>query len=327
MDLLIANTLDLDATSMGQSSEVSLSSFDSIDLLDAVSAIEGHFNIEFSRPDLARIACREDLYNLVYRKYVLETLQVDSARLTDTALVIPVYNHAAGLGPVLEQALRLKVPIIVVDDGSTDPSAEIAKRYPEVTLLRHPQNLGKGAALRTGLAAASRIARWAVTIDADGQHEPLEVPHLLAAVSPDTRAIAVGMRLGMDHNHVPWTSRIGRSFSNFWVWLAGGPRLSDTQSGFRAYPLPEALELGALGDRFQYEVELLVLAGWHRLPVVSAAVSVNYRPGKLRVSHFRPWVDFLRNSALFSKLIAKRILIPRFLRIRRPRNMSAIAED
>lgn len=322
LDLLISESLDLDPKAVGQTSSVDLGNFDSIDLLDAVSSVEDRFEIEFSRKELARIECREDLYNLVYRKAVVEREPIDHTRLTDVAVVIPVYNHAAGLGPVLEQAQLLKVPIFVVDDGSTDPSAEVAARFEGVTLLRHPENRGKGAALRTGLEAAGRVARLAVTIDADGQHEPLETTLLLAAIPPGSRAIVVGQREGMSEGHVPWTSRMGRSFSNFWVWLAGGPLLADTQSGFRLYPLPEALELGARCDRFQFEVESLVLAEWHRVPVVGAPVSVNYRPGKHRISHFRPLVDFLRNATLFTKLIALRWLVPRSIRTRKLRGRS-----
>jgi hypothetical protein len=106
---------------------------------------------------------------------------------------------------------------------------------------------------------------------------------------------------------VPWTSRFGRKFSNFWVRCAGGPALSDTQSGMRIYPLPEAARLEVRARRFQFEVEILVKAGWAGIPVVEAPVGVSYRPGMERISHFRPFVDFCRNSAAFSRLICQRI--------------------
>jgi hypothetical protein len=106
---------------------------------------------------------------------------------------------------------------------------------------------------------------------------------------------------------VPWTSRFGRGFSNFWVRCAGGPRLADTQSGFRLYPLPETLQLDVRARRYQFEVEVLVKARWQGLAFCETPVGVTYQPKGGRVSHFRPFVDFCRNSATFSRLITQRI--------------------
>jgi hypothetical protein len=111
---------------------------------------------------------------------------------------------------------------------------------------------------------------------------------------------------------VPWTSRFGREFSNFWVRMSGGPSVADSQSGFRAYPLPECLHLDVRARRFQFEVEILVKASWSRLPVVEVPVRVSYTPGSHRISHFHPFYDFLRNTGLFSRLITYRILTLRF---------------
>ncbi len=107
--------------------------------------------------------------------------------------------------------------------------------------------------------------------------------------------------------HVPWTSRFGRKFSNFWVWLSGGPALLDSQSGMRIYPLPQALYLGTKARRFQFEVEILVRAKRNGVPVIEVPVRVNYNPTGSRISHFRPFVDFLRNSSTFTRLIFNRI--------------------
>jgi len=115
---------------------------------------------------------------------------------------------------------------------------------------------------------------------------------------------------------VPWTSRFGRHFSNFWVGCSGGPKVKDSQSGMRLYPLPEAMHLKVRARRFQFEVEILVKASWRGIPVLEAPVRVIYQPGEQRISQFRPFVDFLRNSSTFSRLIFLRILIPPFLRKR-----------
>ena len=107
------------------------------------------------------------------------------------------------------------------------------------------------------------------------------------------RVIVVGNRQGMAGENVPWTSRFGRGFSNFWVWAAGGPWIADSQSGFRLYPLPEALQLGVRARRYQFEVEILVRARRSGIATVEVPVSVVYQPKGVRVSHFRPWRDFL----------------------------------
>lgn len=112
----------------------------------------------------------------------------------------------------------------------------------------------------------------------------------------------------MDGKSVPWTSRFGRKFSNFWVWLSGGPVVEDSQSGFRIYPVPEVMGLNVLSRRFQFEVEILVKARWKRMRVIEVPVGVSYAEGAERISHFRPMVDFLRNSSTFARLIFQRII-------------------
>ena len=224
-------------------------------------------------------------------------------------ILIPVYNHADGVVPVIERARSLDLPIWVVDDGSTDGTAERLEAIGGgITMIRHDENRGKGAALLTGFAALAGKADWAVTLDADGQHDPADVPGLIRAIPSGQRPIVIGRRVGMAGEDVPWTSRFGRKFSNFWVRCAGGPDLSDTQSGMRIYPLPEAAGLGVRARHFQFEVEILVRAGWAGIPVVEAPVGVCYTPGMKRISHFRPFVDFCRNSATFTRLIFLRII-------------------
>jgi hypothetical protein len=92
--------------------------------------------------------------------------------------------------------------------------------------------------------------------------------------------------------------------------------MADSQSGFRVYPLPEVLHLNVKARRFQFEVEVLARAGWRGIPVVETPVSVNYHGGVDRISHFRPFVDFVRNSRAFSRLIVQRIFIPAGIRKR-----------
>ena len=225
-------------------------------------------------------------------------------------LVIPVYNHERTVADVARRALGLGLPLVVVDDGSTDASFERVRDIPGPLIRRHRVNRGKGAALLTGFAAAAELADWAVTLDADGQHAPEDARGLMCAIPAGLRPIVIGRRTGMQGAAVPWTSRFGRGFSNFWVRVAGGPAVSDSQSGFRVYPLPECLQLGVEARRFQFEVEILVKARWRGIPVLETPVSVSYGPGTPRISHFHPFYDFLRNFGMFSRLITRRVLRP-----------------
>jgi len=226
------------------------------------------------------------------------------------AIIIPVYNHSKKIAEVVRRALELGLPVFVVNDGSTDETGQRLAAIDGITLCNHRKNLGKGAALRTGFAEARKSGYdYALTIDGDGQHNPADAPALLAVAAQEkNRCLVIGVRRNMDGENVPWTSRFGRGFSNFWVRMSGGPGLRDSQSGFRLYPLPEVLQLDVLARRYQYEVEVLVKAHQQGLAVKEAEIGVIYQQKGERVSHFRPWRDFMRNSATFSRLIFVRIV-------------------
>jgi glycosyltransferase involved in cell wall biosynthesis len=230
------------------------------------------------------------------------------------AIVIPVYNHGKQVHRVVEKILHLGLPVIVVDDGSTDSTSRVLASISGITVIRHEENQGKGASLLRGFASALRLADWAITIDADGQHNPEDVLPLIRAIPEGQRPIVIGRRMEMESGNVPWTSRWGRRFANFWVWASCGRWLSDSQSGFRIYPLPETLHLGARARRYQFEVEILARAVWHGIPIIEAPVHALYGPDEQRVSHFRPWLDFWRNTRTFARLITTRIFIPSKLR-------------
>jgi glycosyltransferase involved in cell wall biosynthesis len=228
------------------------------------------------------------------------------------AFVIPVYNHARNVRSVVLAAVASGAPVIVVDDGSTDETARALEEATGASIVRHVRNQGKGAAILAGLAVAASPpigARFAVTVDADGQHRPDDARELLAAIDADAApCLVLGSRVGMRGRSVPWSSRFGRGFSGFWVWASGGPSVSDSQTGFRVYPLPETLALATRARRFEFEVEVLVRAHRAGIAIREVPVGVAYDPPGGRVSHFRPWRDFGRNAATFTRLIAGRIL-------------------
>ncbi len=229
-------------------------------------------------------------------------------KMSDVVVIIPAYNHGETVAGVASDALKLGFPVIVVDDGSTDNTGKSLDGLSGAIVLRHNKNSGKGAALKTGMKIAAETATWAVTLDADGQHFPGDVKALLSVIPSHGRPIIVGQREGMES--APWTSRFGRRFSNFWVWVSGGPLISDSQSGFRAYPLPETLNLDVEAGGYQYEIEVLVKAHHAGIPIMEAPVRVAYKTRVPRISHFHPFYDFLRNTGTFSRLITKRIFAP-----------------
>ena len=231
------------------------------------------------------------------------------ARKGKFAVIIQVYNHGQTIESVAKQSLALNIPVFVVDDGSTDSTPDRITNLRGIQLLHHDENRGKGAAILTGFAEASKVADWAITLDADGQHNLDDAFKLVQAIPEKKRPIVVGVREGMALKHVPWTSRFGRKFSNFWVLISGGPGMTDSQSGFRIYPLPEAMNLNVIARRFQFEVEILVKARSKKIPVVETPISVNYPKGIERISHFHPFIDFLRNTRTFARLITWLILI------------------
>jgi glycosyltransferase involved in cell wall biosynthesis len=230
------------------------------------------------------------------------------------AFVVPLYNHRNTVRQVVQAALGIGWPVVVVDDGSTDGGAHGLEELGDVVVIRHAANLGKGAALLSGLAALSSRVDYAVSLDADGQFDPHEASRLLGEVTGSERPLVLGSREGMGKATVPRGSRFGREFSNFWVRVSGGPRLRDSQTGFRAYPIAETLALGVRARRFEFEVEVLVRAHWSRTPVLEVPVTVVYPEKPERVSHFRLGLDSLRNAATFARLVLGRL----FGRKRRP---------
>jgi uncharacterized protein (DUF2062 family) len=223
------------------------------------------------------------------------------------AVVIPVYNHKDALRSVVERALHLHSLVIVVDDGSTDGSADTLKDLP-VHLVRLARNSGKGAALLAGAeAAAQEGATHIISLDADGQHYPEDIPLFLEAIATLPHAVIVGCR-DFSVPHVPASSRFGRSFSAFWMCVQTGVKVCDMQSGFRAYPLHVLRCLTLTEPGYAFEIEVLVRAAWAGFHVHEIAVRVYYPPAAERVSHFRLFKDNARISLLNTRLTIRALL-------------------
>src|SRR5690606_540785 len=162
------------------------------------------------------------------------------------------------------------------DDGSTDGTADCLADLP-VTVLRHGLRRGKGAALRTGFAEAlARGATGALTIDGDGQHDPSDLPRLLAAAGRHPGHIIIGARL-RHRAQAPRLRRMANAFGDWGVSWGAGYRIADTQSGQRYYPAPVLALQDVPGEDFVFEAQLLIAAS-RQLGVRSVAVPVDARP-------------------------------------------------
>lgn len=225
-------------------------------------------------------------------------------------IVIPAYNESATIAPLVREALRY-FPVIVVDDGSADDTAaQVAETG--ATLVRHPQNRGKAAALWTGMQRALELgAETVITLDGDGQHEPQDAPRLAEAAQAQPRAVVVAARL-RNREATPPLRLFGNRFANFWISWASAQPIRDSQSGYRAYPasLLRQLEPKVARERsFVFESEILIEAGWRGYRVHDITIEALY-PEARRKSHYRPTLDTVRIVRMVAGRLLSRGMMP-----------------
>jgi glycosyltransferase involved in cell wall biosynthesis len=207
-------------------------------------------------------------------------------------VLIPAYNEVRFIGDVVKAALA-HAPVIVIDDGSSDGTAAAAA-LAGAKVLAHATNQGKGKALNTGFDyAVRRGVDAAITLDADGQHDPDEIPQFVAAFRAGSGDVIIGQR---DFSQMPAKNQFGNRTGTFLLGLAMGQRIPDNQSGYRLLGREVMAKVRPDATRFEAEVELLLraqLAGF-RLSWVPIKTIYNDK-----VSHFRP----LHDSWLFLKMV------------------------
>ena len=220
--------------------------------------------------------------------------------------VIPVYNHERAVGAVVAALRAHDLPVLLVDDGSNLVCAAVLDGLallPGVMLERHTQNQGKGGAVLTGLRAAQALGfSHALQIDSDGQHNPADLPQLIAAAHAHPAAVITGYPV-FDAS-VPKARYYGRYATHIWVWINTlSLRIKDSMCGFRIYPLDTTLALADrahIGRRMDFDSEILVRLDWLGVAIINVPTQVAYPADG--VSHFDVWHDNVLISLMHTRL-------------------------
>lgn len=217
-------------------------------------------------------------------------------------VLIPTYNNERTLNRVIDGVLKYTEHIIIINDGATDSTSDALKEYPKLEQIHFSKNKGKGIALREGFKKAHQLGyTYAITIDSDGQHYPENIETFVTEIEKSPNNLLIGDR-NMAQEGIPKKSSFGNNFSNFWYTFETGVKLTDTQSGYRLYPLEQLAKLNYFTNKFEFEIEVIVRASWKGIAVKNVPIQVLYDESE-RVTHFRPIKDFTRISILNTVLV------------------------
>ncbi|MCX8119019.1 MAG: glycosyltransferase family 2 protein, partial [Desulfobacterota bacterium] len=215
------------------------------------------------------------------------------------SVLIPAYNAETTIGSVLKKLEALGIETFVVNDGSTDKTAEVVRRF-GVTLIEHPSNLGKGAALRTGFQSIlKQDYDLVITLDADGQHDPLQIPILLKAFQAVEPDLLIASR-AWEFHRMTFLRRFWNRLGVKAVSRLCHADITDSQSGFRLIRTRVLREISLTTKGFEMELELLIKACKKGFSVLSIPITVTNVDGR-HTSHFRPVTDTWLVCKLFLK--------------------------
>ncbi|HSP32801.1 MAG TPA: glycosyltransferase family 2 protein [Thermoanaerobaculia bacterium] len=213
--------------------------------------------------------------------------------------VIPAFNAARTLEPVVRGAREQLDTVVVVDDGSADGTAEVAARA-GATVLKHEVNRGKGAALKTAFQwACGQDVDGIVTLDADGQHLPKEIPKFLACHGETRADLIIGGRAHLFGQMLP-RRRMANRFSAWTIAIASGAKVTDSQSGYRFYSTRMLRDMHLHDDGFAMESEVIVRAGRYGFQVLTTPIDLGFVDG-LSTSHYKPIADTIRIAVVVAR--------------------------
>jgi glycosyltransferase involved in cell wall biosynthesis len=214
--------------------------------------------------------------------------------------LIPAYNLVRTIGQAVQRTRVHLSRVVVIDDGSEDDTARVAEES-GASVIRIPVNRGKGWALRCGFRRALEApCEGVITLDGDLQHDPDDIPGIIAAYDRTGADLVVGSRMGRAED-MPrvryYTNRVGVFCIS---WAAGQP-LEDSQSGFRLYRRRVIESIPLCTTRYDTETEITIKAGLKGMRIVSAPVKTIYLEGEDSISHYRWFTDTFHISMVFLK--------------------------
>lgn len=223
----------------------------------------------------------------------------------DIAILIPAYNEEKTIRHIVEGCLTYCPHILVIDDGSNDETIEKIKDLP-IVIIHNDFNIGKDQSLIRGFSVIQRMNPKAIiTIDADGQHNPDDLPRFIMGIKAKPDHVILGARV-IDRKNAPRYRRFGNRMADFFISWAAGQKIVDTQSGFRLLPnsfIQRYIKHAPRDGHFVLESEILITAHRMGFEVVAIPIATTYEEDA-RASHYKPMKDSLAiASMVFVKLL------------------------
>lgn len=219
----------------------------------------------------------------------------------EIAAVIPGFNEARHIGDVVRRTRQQLDHVLVVDDGSTDDTV-LNARAAGAEVIVHPQNRGKGEAIKTGLRHWLELEfKWVVILDADGQHRPEEIDRFIQAATADSASLVIGNRM-KNVSSMPQVRRMVNRYMSNRISRVCGQQIPDTQCGFRM--LHRQLIPDVLGgtNRFDYETEMLIVASRRGFRIDSVPISTVYSDEVSSIHPIRDTIRFFKLMRRYRKM-------------------------
>jgi glycosyltransferase involved in cell wall biosynthesis len=215
--------------------------------------------------------------------------------LSKTVVILPAYNAGRFLGKVIDDIVALHPDFIplVIDDGSSDNTADVAELH-NATLIKHPVNKGKGAALITGFDfVGNNDVDWAFTMDSDGQHLPEELHRFVKSAAENNLDVVIGTRMD-DNESMPWLRKVTNIFTSWVVSSVSGASIPDSQNGYRLFKATSLKNLVLESTNYDLESEILVKLAWSGASIGSVPITTVYGDEISSINKTRDTVRFFR---------------------------------